>query len=209
MTDLCVGTISEPLYVTFLVTVANQNLNIYRYVAVALSVTGRILTLASLLTLTEISVDRLLALLLGLRYRQVITLNRTSLIIITFRVLPTVFATLSLFWSSLIASRCRTIVVSLCPVTSIFSYTKIFFTLRHHQKQVEDHVQQPNQTNQLNITRFRKAVSTALWLQFALLESSVVYHEEYRNTCSLTLSNLRHLFLLRVIQAHWFCYISH
>ena len=169
MTDLCVCIISEPLYVTFLVTVANQNLNIYRYVAVALSVTGRILTLASLLTLTEISVDRLLAMLLGLRYRQVITLNRTSLIIITFWVLPTVFATVSLFWSSLIASRCRTIVVSLCPVTSIFSYTKIFLTLRHHQKQVEDHVQQPNQTNQLNIARFRKAVSTALWLQFPLV----------------------------------------
>ena len=169
VTDLCVGIISEPLYVTFLVTVVNQNLNICRYVAVALSLTGRILPLASLLTLTAISVDRLLALLLGLRYRQVITLKRTSLIIITFWVLPTVFATISLFWSSPIASRCRTIVVSICLVTSIFSYTKIFLTLRHHQKQVQDHVQQPNQTNQLNIARFRRAVSTALWLKFALV----------------------------------------
>ena len=33
----------------------------------------------SLLTLTAISVDRLLALLLGLRYRQVVTLKRTCL----------------------------------------------------------------------------------------------------------------------------------
>ena len=97
ITDLCVGIIAEPLHVTFLVTVVNQNLNICRYVAVALSLTGRILALASLLTLTAISVDRLLALLLGLRYRQVITLKRTSLIIITFWVLPIVFVTISSF----------------------------------------------------------------------------------------------------------------
>ena len=168
VTDLCVGLISEPLYVTYLLTVGNQNLNICRYLAVALSVTGRILALASLLTMTAISVDRLLALMLRLRYRQVATLKRASFIIITFWVLPTAFATMSLFWSSSIASRCRTIVLSLCFVTSIYSYTKIFLTLRRHQNQVQDHIQQPNQTNQLNMARFRKAVSTALWLQFAL-----------------------------------------
>ena len=36
----------------------------------------------SLVTLTAISVDRLLALLLGLRYRQVVTLRRTHSIVI-------------------------------------------------------------------------------------------------------------------------------
>ena len=90
VTDLCVGLISEPLFVTFLVTVVNENWNICRYVAVALSVTGRILSLASLWTLTAISVDRLLALMLGLRYRQVVTLKRTCLITITFCVVSTV-----------------------------------------------------------------------------------------------------------------------
>ena len=168
VTDLCVGLFSEPLYVTYLVAVVDQNY-ICRYVAVTLSVTGRILALASLLTLTAVSVDRLLALILRLRYRQVITLKRTRWIIITFWVLSTVFATMSLLWSSPIASRCRTIVVSLCLVTSTFSYTKIFLTLRRHRSQVQDHVEHPNQANHLNIARFRKAVSTALWLQFALI----------------------------------------
>ena len=160
VTDLCAGLFSQPLYVTLLVTVVNENLNICRYVAVAASAIGTILTNASSLTLTAISVDRLLALLLGLRYRQVVTLKRTRLIIITSWVLPTVFATMSLFWSFSIASRCRTIVVSLCLVTSISSHTNIFLTLRRHQSQVQDHVQQPNQTHQLNKARFRKAVST-------------------------------------------------
>ena len=169
VTDLCAGLFSEPLYVTLLATVANGHWNICRYLSVTVSATGIILSLVSLLTLTAISVESLLALLLGLRYRQVVTLKRTRMIIITFWVLPTVFETVSLFWNFPIASRWRTIVVLLCLVTSTFSYTKIFHTLRRHQSQVQHHVQQPNQTNQLNIARFRKALSTALWLQFAVI----------------------------------------
>ena len=63
---------------------------------------------------------------------------------------------------------CGIIGTSLGLVISTLSYTKIFFTLCHRQPQVHEHVQQPNQTNQLNITRHKKAVSTALWLQLAL-----------------------------------------
>ena len=46
----------------------------------AVSITGYSLYAVSLLTLTAISVDRLLALLLRLRYRQVVTLKRVCLI---------------------------------------------------------------------------------------------------------------------------------
>ena len=41
------------------------------------------------------------------------------------------------------------------------------FTLRH--RQVQGHVQQPNETNQLNIARYKKAMSTAIWLQLAVV----------------------------------------
>ena len=56
-----------------------------------------------------------------------------------------------------------------CSVISNASCKKIFRTLRHNQARVEDHVQQqPNQPNARNMARYRKAVSTALWLQLAL-----------------------------------------
>jgi len=64
---------------------------------------------------------------------------------------------------------CGIIVTLFCLVTSTFCYTKIFLTLRHNQNQVQEHVQRPNQINQLNTARYRKAVSTALWLTFTLL----------------------------------------
>ena len=64
--------------------------------------------------------------------------------------------------------------MSLCLIISIFSYTKIFHTL-HHQNQVQGHVQQPNQTNQLNMARYKKAVSSALWLQLTLVACYLPY----------------------------------
>ena len=124
--------------------------------------------------MTAISVDRLLALLLGLRYRQVLTLKRTYVIVITFWILCTVVSAMR-FWNRLLVLWCGIIVTSLCVVISIFSYTKIFFTLRHHQNQIQDHVQQPNQTNQLNIVRYKKAVSTAIWLQLTLVACYLPY----------------------------------
>ena len=169
VTDLCAGLFSEPLYVTFLVTVVNEHWNICRYIEVTFYATATILTYASLLTMTAISVDRLLALLLGLRYRQVVSLKRIRLIIMTFWVLSAGVATLRFFYNFPITARYEAIVMSLCLITSAFSHTKIFLTLRRHQSQVQGHVQQSNQRSELNIARFRKAVSTALWLQLTLI----------------------------------------
>ena len=167
ITDLCVGLISEPLHATFLISMVNEHWNICRYVLTARIITDACLCGVSLLTLTAISIDRLLALLLGLRYRQVVTLKRTDVIVITVWVVSTVLSLIYL-WSVLIAFWYNIVVMSLCLVTSIFSYTKILLDLRHHQNQVQD-LQQPNQTNPLNIARYRKAVSSALWLQLTLV----------------------------------------
>ena len=82
-TDLCVGLITEPLAVTSWMSVVNEHWDICGYVYVVNSVLGSILPGVSLWTVTAISVDRLLAgLLLGLRYKQVVTLKRTYVIVI-------------------------------------------------------------------------------------------------------------------------------
>ena len=174
-TDLCVGLIAEPLSVIYWMSQVNKQWNICRYAVIAQFITSYILCGVSVGTLTAISVDRLLALLLGLRYKQVVTLKRVYLITITFCVVSTASSTLKLFLNSTVSSWYDITVVSLCLVISVFSYTKIFFTLRHHQNQVQDDVQQPDQTNQLNIARYRKAMSSALWLQFMLVVCYLPY----------------------------------
>ncbi|XP_068713678.1 melanocortin receptor 4-like [Montipora foliosa] len=168
-TDLCVGLISEPLYVTLLVTILQEHWNICLYLLDPVFVTSTILCGVSLLTVSAISVDRLLALLLRLKYRQVVTLKRINLVVITCWVVSIVSSSMRFYSDPIITSRYSNIVVSLCLLTSIFCYAKIFVNLRHHQHQVQDQVQQLNQTNQLNIARYRKAVFSALWLQFTLV----------------------------------------
>ena len=167
-TDLGVGLISGPLSVIYWTSEVNEHWNICRFMLPASMLTGSILCSVSLLTMTAICVDSLLALLLRLRYRQVVTLKRTYVMVITVWIVSTVFTATGLqCWN--ITLWYWMIVIPLCLVTSIFSYTKIFFTLRHHHNQVHHHVQQPNQTNQLNMTRYRKAVTSAIWLQVTLV----------------------------------------
>ena len=67
ITDLCVGIITEPLLVTYLTSVVKRRWDSCYYTVLALFFLGHTLCDVSLLTLTAISVDRLLALLLGLR----------------------------------------------------------------------------------------------------------------------------------------------
>ena len=162
ITDLFVGVIVEPLGVINWISVLREKWSICRHTYVASFITGFTLGSVSLLTLTAISVDRLQALFLGLRYRQVVSLKRTYaiIIIIVFWVVSIVITALSC-WNSIILSLCIYTITSLCLVTSIYSYTKIFLTLhhrhRHRHHQVQNSVQvQPNQTIPLDIARYRK-----------------------------------------------------
>ena len=169
ITDLLVGIIVEPLYVVYLMSVKSKRWDICYNVNVALLIASYILCAVSLLVLTAISVDRLLALWLGLRYRQVVTLRSVYITVIVMWVLPIV-ATTSYIWNPQLLSLLLYIHLSLCLSIIIFSYMKIFFTLRHYQIQAEINVaqDQPRQAIPLNIVRYRKAVYSALWVQVTL-----------------------------------------
>jgi len=82
-TDLCVGLNAEPLAVTYLMSIADEHWNICRYALVTIFITSYIVFFVSVGTLAAISVDRLLALSLGLRYRQVVSLKRTYVMVFT------------------------------------------------------------------------------------------------------------------------------
>ena len=104
-TDLCVGLIAGPLYASYLISSLSEQRNSCRYVLAISAFTGRILCAVSLFTLAAISVDRLLALLLRLRYRQVVTLKRIYRIVAVFWVASSA-ATAMLLWNERITSLC-------------------------------------------------------------------------------------------------------
>ena len=177
VTDLCVGLFVGPLVVIYCTSAFSQRWNICSYAFVSILVTGSCLVTVSLLTVTAISVDRLLALLLGLRYRQVVTLKRIYLALSGFWVLSVISSTMS-FWQQVIIFWYGYIVKSLCVVTSIISYAKIFITLRHNQVHAQVHVDagQQSQTITLNRARYKKTLSSALWVQLALVACYLPYN---------------------------------
>ena len=168
-TDLLVGLVSQPLSASSWMLSAHEHWIPCRYASTATFITSHVLCGVSLLTMTAISVDRLLALLLGLRYRHIVTLKRTYIVVVTFWVLSSVAAlcyTLDyriFIWYGLT-------VIPLCHVISVVSYTKVFCALSHHHTQIQDHVQQqPSQPNAVNTVQYKKAVYNALWVQLALI----------------------------------------
>ena len=75
ITDLCVGLLGQPLYVYVdYITISLDTGDFIGELYYVYLFIIYVLVAVSLLTLAAISVDRLLALLLGLRYRHVVTL---------------------------------------------------------------------------------------------------------------------------------------
>ena len=167
--DLLVGLVNHPLYAAYWMSLAHEHWSLCRYARNAGYISSFTLCGVSLFTTAAISVDRLLAMLLGLRYKEIVTLRRTYIILAIFWIVSLVsglFFHLNYritFWLSVTGAP-------LCLVISIASYTKIFRAISHHQAQIQDYAQQqPSQPNALNMARYRKAVYSALWVQLALV----------------------------------------
>ena len=172
ITDLCVGIIAEPSFVTYWTSVVKERWDVCYYAIRAACFLSFTFCVVSLLSMTALSVDRLLALLLGLRYRQVVTLRRTCIIVTGFWILSIVGTfTYNFFLNRRTTSWFQYIISALCLVTIIFAYAKIFVTLRRHNQihvQTDGAQGQTSQAIPLNIARYRKAVYSALWVQGTL-----------------------------------------
>ena len=170
VTDLCVGVIIQPLGAVLRLfttgTYWKNTSNLHRLHR-ALSFT---LCAVAVFTSSAISMDRLQALLSGLRYRHVVTLPRVRTVVICSWLIGLSCGSM-FFWKSRIAFTVAFVLIIISVSTSVFSYTKIYRKLRQHQLQVRTVPQ--GQTNgrqvPLNIARYKKSVSSVLWLQLALV----------------------------------------
>ena len=171
-TDLLVGVISEPLTITYWMSAVRKRQDDCYNALFTSFIASYLLCGMSLLTLTAISVDRLLALTLGLRYRQVVTVKKVCACVIMFWIVSIIF-------SAMYAQNVRItiwyshIVIPVSFFTSVSSYTKIFWELHRQKIQVRGNIIQREQSSNsssapLNISQYRKGVSSVIWLQVAV-----------------------------------------
>ncbi len=169
-TDLCVGLISQPLRVFYLMSSEHSKRRCYYYLLVSNS-TGFYFCAVSLFTLTAISVERLLALILGVRFKHVVTLGRVWIFVVILWLSTIAIAILIIYYASGRYYIISTIIL-LCVITFTFCYTKIYLELRHNQAQIQGHVDQRHRKEgriPANLARYKKTVSSALWVQLTLV----------------------------------------
>ena len=174
-TDLGVGLITQPIRIALFMSPEHSKL--CYYLTILFETIGGMFCAVSLLTTTTISVDRLIVLLLGPRYRQVVTLRRASVFVVTIWFFTTAMVLVA-FYNFHIAINIAYVVLLLCIATSTFCYTKIYLTLRHYQTRVQGEVHQRRLDGRgvtVNIARYRKTVSSAVWIQMTLLACYLPY----------------------------------
>ena len=169
ITDLGVALTSQPLF-------ANMLLNGFRTVEVII-VSNAILSIifcgVSMLISTALSVDRLLALLLGLRYRHVVTLKRVRIAVACCWLTAFVSAlVIFLFIGKTVTKIVMSSIILFVITISLFCYTKIVLKLRQHQTSVQENVHQ-GMANAggvpINLEQYKRTVVSIALVQIALI----------------------------------------
>ena len=147
-----------------------MDLHHFNYVLLACLVLRLNFCVIFVMTSTAISVDRLLALLLGLWYRHVVTLPRVRVATICFWLIGISVEAIT-FWNVSIAITAGCLLSFFSVTISAFCYSTIYVKLRQHQLQMSPLTQgQPNSRElPLNITRYKSSVSSVKWVQVVLL----------------------------------------
>ena len=161
--DLLVGAICQPLLVAYKIAQVLSNLRFYCTFRLLQSMSGWIIYGASSLILALVSVDRLLALTLHLRYRTIVTIRR-------------VFITVSVLWIAVITvvllrfSIANWTIIPLVTLlltffVTAFSTSKIFHIVRRHQRQINDqNLAIQSQKNTVNVLKCKKSAVTVLYI---------------------------------------------
>ena len=169
-TDLSVGIIVLPLCILYFMSIAYKRWEICRLAEMFTYMATFILCGVSLWTVTAISVDRLLALLKGMRYRQIVTVRRVHILLLMFWI-ESVCTSFTFVWNVDIFYVVSAILIFLCLTVSTFCYVKILLLLASHQENMRRYPYQANNAKSapLNIRRYKKSLSTALWIHFTLI----------------------------------------
>ena len=168
ITDLCAGFISQPVAVTLLLSAVNESWSLCRVANDSVYVISTIFSGVSLATLTAISVDRLLALSLGIRYRQVVTVKRVRVPVVFLLWAKSSVVGCLYLWNNTSYFIASGVLVMLEVIISTYSYTRIFRTIRRQQTQVQDTLEGKRVGTLQNMERYKKTVTNALLVHLIL-----------------------------------------
>lgn len=168
--DLCVGLVSQPLFVISILLISNGHWEVCGLMRYATYVASTTLCGVSLLTVTAVSMDRLLLLLLKSKYSLIVTSTRVKVVVVFFWIFSLSISTAYLA-SRRIFFAVSCVVIMLSIFISAYSYSSIFILLRRrHRLKIQDNCRGQINTFQLRRERrYQSTVYSALWFHLALV----------------------------------------
>ena len=161
LSDLGVGLICQPFWITAQMT----NDTAHDVISLINGLSADFFVEVSLVTLTAISVDRYLALRLHLRYRELVSVKRVLIVLITIWMVDILLFVWGIFhnYSAFIL---QLLVLFMCVLLTIFCYFKVIQIIRRHQVQIQAQVILPHNAGPTlpNIERHKKSVLTMLYI---------------------------------------------
>ena len=172
VSDVGVGLLGQPLYISLLVMWLQQNdpsCNTYKgFAIVSWSV-----ALASFLGVVAVSVDRFLAIHLHLRYQELVTHKRVVAVVISIWVLS-VFLSLMTLWVSFYIGSLGILLVGVGFFVTAVVYIRIYFAVQCHRNQIRVlQVQQAAQNDE--IANLTSLVKSAFGIFYVFLLFSICY----------------------------------
>ena len=130
----------------------------------------------SLQTLSVISVDRVLAIRLKMRYKDVVTVTRIRVVLVICWLYSMSHA-VSIFASPAFFKLLQILGIIVCLGVSTAAYVIIFYSLRLLQNQVQNYGSEDEtaRTGSFDIKRYKKAKITALWVYGSLIACYLPY----------------------------------
>ena len=163
LTDIGAGLLVESQFALFLVMKGVNRNGATCPVYFSFYFHATLFGLASLLTLTAISLDRYAALFGHLNYQQTVTTRRVCAVL-GILWLGSLFFASTVLWNTQLWSRLVTVTFFIAfPVTSV-AYIKIYRRLRQQQVNTQAQAPQHPTRNSPNMEMYRKSASAMMWV---------------------------------------------
>ena len=174
VSDLGVGLLVHPLYITNFVMAIKQNTQTLTFeITLSFSeATVIFFPYVSFFGVVALAADRFLAVYLHLRYKELVTHKRVVTVVISIWIISAIVMLLFKWNSKNVFSIISVAVDSVCYLTTALFYFKIYFAVRHHSNQIhalQAHLPQNNEGDIANSARERKAAVGTFYVYLVFL----------------------------------------
>ena len=179
--DVGVGLLVQPLYISTLVSRLNQKrIDCISYKKFLAAI--NFFCISSLLNVVTISVDRFLAVHLHLRYQELVTHKRVIAAVISIWLFSTIISSSAFYDSLLIISQVVWFVnMTVCLILVVIVYWRIYIVLKRHKNQIQGlQIQEAQQGVQNgDLSNFLKLRKSALGTFYVCVVFMICYLPSY------------------------------